>query len=394
MMRRRLLASACAMAVLSGPALAEGQTDWNVSPLSFDWDEWTASLSGAAGTTADTAAGTGYSEQTGTSVSALLLPRIERELDNGWQIGVRGAVLAYHDHLAGDVYGDRTFEKASLFAQTQYGRFEIGEQDGVAYRMAMTGPSVDEATSIDGASTSFFRDPATGRAFIDQFRLQSAVFASSNDAKITYLTPRWFGVQLGGSYTPYEAHGGLPFLSRGQTPADHQTNLFEGAANYSGYLGVVSYGLYVGAALGHDAARTVGHDDLFDAGFGGVADYTLDTVKLAFGGAWRLSNAYAFDIADAQDGGRTHAWRLSATATKGPWIAGLEFAGGAADDADPRPGIDEHGIEASLGYVINANLRLTTGWQRLRFQRDFGRFSSGLPNATLDAGFLHLEFHV
>jgi hypothetical protein len=390
-MRRRLLILTSAAVLMAGPSLAGDLTDWNVSPPRLDWQDWSASLGGVAG-------GTAYTDsaprQTGTSLSALLLPRLERELDNGWQIGARGAVLAWHDRLAGDLYGDRTFEKASLFAQTPFGRLEVGQQDGVAYRMSVTGPSVDEAVAIDGASTSFFRDPATGRTFIDIFRLQSAEFGSANDAKFSYSSPRWFGLQLGGSYSPYDARGGLPFVSRGATGADHETNLLEGAANYTGAVGAVSFVVYAGAVLGHDAARTAGHDDLVDWSLGGEADTTIDTVKLAFGGAFRQSDAYAFDIADARASGETHAWRLSTTATQGPWIAGLEYAGGNANRADVRPGLNVQGFEPSLGYVVNANLQLTLGWQELHIRRDVGTFFNGSSAATLNAGFLHVKFHV
>jgi hypothetical protein len=237
--------------------------------------------------------------------------------------------------------------------------------------------------------------PSTAQAaFIDIFRLQSAEFASANDAKFSYTSPRWFGLQLGGSYTPYDARGGLPFVSRGATAADHETNLFEGAANYTGAVGAVSFGLYAGGVLGHDAAPTAGHDNLVDWGFGGEADYTIGTIKLAFGGAWRQSNAYAFDIADARASGETHAWRLSTTATQGPWIAGFEYAGGTADRADARPGLDEQGFETSLGYVVNTNVQLTLGWQQLRFHRDVGAFFNASSDATLNAGFLHVKFHV
>lgn len=390
-MTHRTLGFVCAALLVAGPACASDLADWSVSPASLDWGDWSASLGGEAGATAS-AADAG-ARRDAASFAVLLLPRLERDLDNGWQIGARGAVLAYHDRLAGDVYGDRTFEKASLFAQTPYGRFEAGQQDGVAYRMAVIGPSVDEQTAIDGAGTTFFRNPATGRAFIDIFRLETAELATANDAKFSYVSPRLFGVQLGGSYTPYDAHGGLPFVSRGATGADRQTNMLEGAADYAGNFGATSLALYAGAVLGHDAARTAAHGNLVDWSIGGEADRMLGEIKLAIGGGFRRTNAYAFDIGDARTDGQTNAWRLSATATKGPWIAGVEYAGGVADRADTRPGLDIHGYEASLGYVVNSNLQLTLGWQELHYRRDTGTFFSGSPAATLNAAFLRLGFH-
>lgn len=393
---RRLFLAFTLGAALTTPAAADGLVDWNVSRPEIDWGDWTASLGALVGGSVFVAAVPRAGQDTQASLSALLFPHLERTLDNGWEIGLRGAVLAYHDRLSGDIYGDRTFEKAYLFAQTPYGRVELGEDDGAAYRMSMTGPYVDPQVAVDGAGTTFFRDPATGRAFIDIFRLQSAVFAGRNDAKFIYVSPRWFGIQLGASYTPYDAHGGLPFVSRGSR--DRQTNLTEAAANYTGYAGTISYGLYAGVALSHDNLSTPhptpGHDGLCDWGFGGEADDSIAGVKLAFGGAYRRSNAYAFDIGDVRGSGATRSWRVSTTATTGPWIGGLEYAGGDADRASPRPAMNEHGFEASLGYVINADLQLTGGWQQLLFRRDTGGFSTGGTSARLDAEFLHLTFHV
>jgi len=389
---RKLILVTVSCLVLAAPALGGGLTDWNLSPPETDLDGWTASLGGLAGGTLFTASD--LSQEQGASLSAVLYPRLERTLDNGWDIGARGAILAYHDRLAGDIYGDRTWQKGYLFAQTPYGRFEVGQDDGAAYRMSVTGPSVDDQVAIDNASTTFFRDPTTGRAFIDVFRLRSPVFASANDAKFTYVSPRWFGVAVSGSYTPYDAHGGLPFVSRGHGGPDRQQNLLEGAVSYQGYWGGLSYGLYGGAVFGQNAERTEGHANLRDWGFGGEAEQSIDGLKLAFGGGYRQSNAYAFDITDARNSGATQSWRVSTTATMGPWILGFEYAGGRADNAMPEPGIDAHGFGATLGYVINSNLQFTGGWQGIAYRRDNGVFFNDAPNVTLNAGFLHLRLHV
>jgi hypothetical protein len=386
--------TALAATIAAGQALADDGANWNVVPARVTWGDWTASLGGLAGGSVFSASGLDSSQSTGANLSALLVPRVSDTLDNGWEMGARGAILAYHDRLAGDVFGDRTVEKAYLFLQTAYGRFEAGQADGAGYRLSVTGPSVDDAVAIDNAGTTFFRDPATGRAFIDQFRIETAELASSNDAKFTYLSPQWFGVQLGGSYTPYDAHGGLPFLSRGQGGIDRQTNILEGAANYSGYAGALSYAVYAALSLAHDDMRTPGHNDLTDWSVGGEADYSLSDMKLALGAAWRQSNAYAFDIRDAQVSGQTNAWHVSTTLTRGPWIAGFEYAKGDADNDVSRPALDERGYEASLGYVINSNLQLTLGWQGLRFRRATETFFNGSSTADLNAEFLHLRFHV
>lgn len=376
-------------------ALADGVGDWTVSPWQAQWGDWSASLGGLAGGSFYTAAGNEPDRQGGANLAALLYPRLETTLGNGWDIGIRGAILAYHDRLAGDVFGNRTVEKAYLFAQTPYGRFEMGQADGAGYRLSIVGPSVDDAVAINNATTTFFRDPQTGHAFIDLFRLNTAELASSNDAKFTYVSPQWLGVQLAGSYTPYDAHGGLPFISRGHTDSNRQTNIFEGAATHSGDAGALSYEFYAAFATAHVDMRTPGHDGLTDWSLGGETEVPLDEdVRLALGAAYRHSNAYAFDIGDVRSSGTTDAWHVSTTLTKGPWLAGFEFAKGEADNALTRPALDERGYEVSAGYVLNSNLQLTLGWQNLRFRRDTGVFFNGSPDVEMNAEFLHARFHV
>ena len=241
-MRQAVLTAAFG-ALLAQPAAAEGLTAWSVAPLETQGDDWTAALGGVAGGTVSAASGP--AERAAASLSLLLQPRAETTLDNGWEVGLRGAVLAYHDRLAGDLYGDRSFEKSFVYVQTPYGRFEAGEDDGAAFRLGANAPSIDPATAIDGATTTFFHDPRSGRALIDMFRLQSAVFATGNDAKFTYVSPRWHGLEAAGSIAPYDAHGGLPFVSRG---ADRQTAIVEAGANYQDRLGSLSYTLSAGGA--------------------------------------------------------------------------------------------------------------------------------------------------
>ncbi len=99
--------------------------------------------------------------------------------------------------------------------QTRLGRIELGQTDGAAYTLATTGPVVEGDISIDNTNATFFRDPTTGGAFINVFQLNSAVESSLNYAKVSYYSPRLFGLQLGASFTPSEGKDVIPFLSGG-----------------------------------------------------------------------------------------------------------------------------------------------------------------------------------
>jgi hypothetical protein len=251
---------------------------------------------------------------------------------------------------------------------------------------------VDGETSLDNANATFFRDPATGQAFINIFALNSAVESSLNYAKISYYTPRLFGLQLAASYTPSEGKGVLPFLTGGPHVANRQHSIWEAALSYSNYFGPLSLGVYGGFAFGHAVDKTPGHEGLTDWGLGSEIDYNLnDDVKLSLGGAYRHANLYAFDINDALANGETTSAHLSATLSYGPWLVGGEIGDGTADGT-PKLGVK--GYEASIGYVFNANLQATLGWQELRYSRDAGSFYNGAPRIDMDAVFFHLRLHV
>jgi hypothetical protein len=368
--------------------------DWNLSPATANLGDWTATLGGSVSSTGYWAEQDALSDRAGLTASALLNAQISRTFDNGWELGIHAIFLPYHDQLSGDNYGNRFFEKDYITLQLPYGRFEIGQQDGAAYTMSITGPSVDGPITIDDANVGYFRDPTTGTAFTNIFQERTGVFASANDGKLSYYTPRLYGIQLGGSYTPSETRHGLPFLGSAPQVPDRETNILEAAANYNGDIGPASLQFYSGVAIGHDDARTADHNDLLDWGTGGEIDTNAGDVKLSFGAGYRQSNAYTYDIDEAFRSGNTHSIRFSTTATKGPWIAGFEYSIARAGDEPGLPGLHETGWQPALGYVINSNLQATLGWQHLRFTRDTGVFYNGKPDVSLQAAFLHLQFHV
>jgi hypothetical protein len=394
-MRAFLLAGATMAAVIATPALA-GLGNWSVSPWSTNLSNVSLTVGGRAqGTvlTADQPAAAGIDETT-ASGAATLTAALQRDYDSGLALALKGAFEIYHDRLSGDNYGDDFVQKVYAVAQTGLGRVEIGMTDGAAYALAVTGPMVDDETTLDNATATFFRDPSTGRAFVKGFALSSAVESSLNYAKISYYTPRLFGVQLAASYTPSEGKDVIPFISTGPRAPNRQESIWEAAVSYSDYFGPVSLGVYGGVMFAHadGATKTAGHEGLTEWGLGSEIDYNLnDDVKFAVGGGYRRSNAYTFDINDVLADGGTSSAHLSATVSSGPWIVGVEKGEGTAEGA-PKLGV--HGVSASVGYVFNANLQATLGWQQLHYDRDAGTFYNGAPRIRMDAAFLHLRLHI
>jgi hypothetical protein len=396
---RILLAAGATLALGRAPAMAgdlpADLTDWNLSPVNFTLAGFIGAIGADASGALYDAHQDGGINRAGATGSLLIEPSLETVLDNAWELGFRGAILAWHDHLSGDNYGNDVFEKAYGFLQTAYGRIEIGQQDGAAYKLVLNGPTVDDPVAINDANVTFFKDPTTGRALNGVFNLRSGVFDSANDAKISYYIPHFFDVQIGISYTPNAAKGGLPWIDQGHAVANRPDNILEAGANYAGYFGQAVIRAYAGIAVAGNAAPVAGHDDLRDMGLGLEVDYSLwGGAKLAVGGGFRQSNAYTFDPNQPFTNGHTRDWRASTTYTKGPWILGVEYDAGSADAHIGEPSLRENGTEASLGYVVNSNLQLTLGWERLHFERGSGVFYNGEPDVAGNAAFLHAGLHV
>ncbi len=94
--------------------------------------------------------------------------------------------------------------------------------------------------SLDNPQTTFFRDPSTGHAFTDHFALRTQIGASSNDAKLAYVSPALFGAQLALSFTPNMAKDFLPFVHAGPHVAGRQAAIWEAGLRYSDDVGPVT----------------------------------------------------------------------------------------------------------------------------------------------------------
>jgi predicted porin len=330
----------------------------------------------------------GYAD-TGVSGLASANLRVQRIFDDGMVVGARGEVLLYRDALSGDIYGNDTIEKLYGFVQTGFGRLEVGEQDGAGYQLALTGPQVEQLVSLEGAGISLFRDPLSGDQVGPAFTQVTAVQSSSNYAKINYVSPRLFGVQIGASFTPHIVREPLPFAGNPANVADGQNSIWEIAAGYSDYIGQVAVGLSAAYAHGGLRNRTFGFADLSDWSLGSQFAYMLGAVKLSLGADYRQTNAYLLDPTQALKGGGTHATHLSATGEWGSWVFGAEYV--FADVTGPTH-FNLAGYEAAAGYKLNDNLQISAGWQWQNRRRDAGAFYQGARGIDMNAGFLSLSY--
>src|SRR5258706_7217438 len=356
-----------------------------LEPPSWEFDNTTIRLGGVAAGALFTAHQSSGFDHTSVTSEAQANIQAQRIFDNGMVLGARSDFLLHHDAQSGDNYNSDTVEKIYVFAQTGFGRVEIGQQDGAAYTLGLVGPITNEQVTLENRNISLFRDPATGVDFGKLFQSITNVQSTSNFAKINYVSPRLLGIQIGASFTPKPVRTPLPFTGNLPNDPDQQQNIWEVAASYTGYFSSLAVGLSAGFAQGSVRNRNAAGDDLSDWALGGQLAYPVGSVKLSFGGAYRDSNAYLLGLGQVLAHARTHASHLSATAEWGSWIAGGEYS---LAQANGPVDYDITGYQLSAGYKFNDNLQFTGGWQWYDYSRNAGVFYNGSPRVRMNSGFL------
>jgi hypothetical protein len=327
---------------------------------------------------------------------AKLMPRLQRDYDSGLALALAGT-FTLADPLSRGRYNGDPVEQLYGEVRTGIGRVEVGIVDGAGYALKLALPAADDQISLDDAQTSFFRAPSGHRALTDLFALRTEVGASSNYGKIAYVSPQLFGVQVALSFTPSQGKQ-LPFLDAGPDVPGRQADIWEAALRYSTMAGPVSLSAYAAAAESRAEHKQPGQVGVGDLGLALRADYPLDDeITVSLGGAYRQSNAYAFDIERSYEGADTRVLHLSAGLTDGTWSAALEYGNGVAG-APPGLGaaaarLGLNGMEASLGYALSPGIQVSAGVQHLNYGRDRGVFADGTVRLSRDAAFLHLTLH-
>lgn len=376
--------------ILAGPAtdaLAD-PADWTLPPYQTDIGQAELDVDALAGGAAFGASGHGGQTESGV---VKLMPRLHRDYDSGLSLGLDATVTAA-DPLSFGRYGGDVFEKAYGDVRTGLGRLEVGQTDGAAYDLSVTGPKVDTEVSLDNPQTSFFRDPATRRAFAGALALSTEIGASLNYAKFAYVSPALFGVQVALSFTPAQGKDVLPFLREGPQVPGRQADIWEAALKYARDVGPVTLTGYAGLAEGRGEHKLPGQEGVSELGAGLRADYPLsDDITLSAGGAWRQGNAHDFDITQSWQAGTARAWQASTELSDGAFLLGFEYGSGDSDAVAALPHLGLVGYQASAGYVLSDSIQITGGWQRIAEDRSMGTFYNGAPRIRLDAVFLHLS---
>lgn len=224
----------------------------------------------------------------------------EVALDNGITAG------AYFQLLADRSEGASTIEESYLYLSSNWGRINLGEEDGIAYLIQVAPPMVD--AEVDGPRPDIGTFTAANGGTL---RYDQAPFAYTN--KFTYITPSFNGFQAGFSYTPSPSAGDLAGTAASVTSntAGDLKNGWEVAGRYEGSFDAVDAAIGAGYSK---ATRNSGRD---------LKDWNVGT-SFGFGG-FGLGAAYVnFDQNAAADT-KTTGWVFGGDYVTGPYKLGLNY---------------------------------------------------------------------
>jgi hypothetical protein len=239
------------------------------------------------------------------------------EADNGLKYGAQV-------QLEADQGGTNNADEVWTWLEGDWGRVQLGDQDGADSQMAYNaGLTQAGSGGIDGDVDDWFEN--VGNAVSSP-----EIEDTSDHTKITYYTPRIFGIQLGASLTPQTGSKGQDVANDDPDVNDDEFENHLGlGVNYKETFNEVELGLSltggIADAVGHD------HEDFASWSVGGFVDYMGINLGASYGdnGDTRGENNGSVDDDFFYDVGIGY--------SKGDWDASIgylhsEFKHGSTDD--------------------------------------------------------------
>jgi predicted porin len=286
----------------------------------------------------------------------------ETTLDNNLTFGVNVQLEANTDT------GDQIDESFMYVSSPTMGRLILGDENNAGYLTHVTAP--DGGVSLDSGDllnieafvipvVSVF-DTAVGSTYLR--------FFDNDSGKITYLTPRFGGFQLGASYIPnYEGGGDDNSALRSCTRCNGFSNGWAGGANYTADLGGVGLQLSAGAqwgdanASGADGGDT---DNLFAWSLGGQAGIAGFSAGFGFAKGEQGRGGSGSGAAGTNQINST-GWTVGAAYEVGPYKVGVDYMRGVGNpntvgaDTSGRQRLDQAVLSGT--YTLGPGIRLVGG---------------------------------
>lgn len=295
--------------------------------------------------------------------------------DNGLTFGV-------NVQLEANTSGDQ-IDESFLFLSGNFGRINLGSENSAGYLMQTAAPNV--ALPINsGSQTQHIINPTSGSLFRSPFGSTFIEPARDNDGqKLTYFTPRFFGVQLGVSYLPdIDPTGGD---RNGLVSDDNNfTNGVSVGVNYENTFG--DFGVLVSGGYYYAEAPDGSEGDDFQA-FSLGASFVYGGFEL--GGSYAQVTDGLFNVPDPDDDddfdpelfgdSDSYGWDVGIAYGMGPWSVSYTYFNG-QQDASPFTDdeIDHQSHAFGARYDLGSSIALvgTVGYSE--FEQDNGPENDGV----------------
>ncbi len=177
--------------------------------------------------------------------------------------------------------GDNVADKTMIYVQSNFGRVEMGAYDSVSKQMQVSANSITTVSGgIDGYAPKWFSQKTSdgrsaGAHYVIWPELLTNCDCISYANKVTYITPKFNGFQVGVSYTPDISTHGTVSRYRAVPKNDNGNfrDLFDFGVTYEGKFKDVSTKVGLIAQHGKSKSLTVARKDLNAFELGAVVEY-------------------------------------------------------------------------------------------------------------------------
>jgi hypothetical protein len=260
-----------------------------------------------------------------------------------------GISVGFDVQLEGNSQGDQ-IDESYLFVDGAFGRLVLGSENAADYIMHVSAPSAGKAYGVlESSAFDWITRPnnvvaitTTAGRLVRDSSISDGSFAGGgftgvgdDQNRVTYYTPRFWGLQGGISFTP----GNIEDASANAGVVDRNTNrayAWHGALNYTNTFGqfmvAASAGISYWPKVKNQVSTSALDDSIVDYQFGLNVGYA----GFVIGGAYRRYDAGDNNINDG------HAWNVGATYTTGPFAVGLSYHEGKAEGSTAVSGSDKY----------------------------------------------------
>jgi predicted porin len=268
------------------------------------------------------------------------------------------------------------FDEMYGFMKGSWGEFRFGQEDSAASLMIVRAPAAG-ALGGDAVWDEFVSNAglAAGSPYVT-----SGINDGNDATKVIYLSPQFFGFDVGVSYAANAGEGERVDTQRDRVAAgDNEVSV---AARYRGTVGSVGLQLGAGAMWADGPARTP------TAEFESISAYFFGAQLAAFGFA--IGGEYAFGKYNGASVGRTairkglddsNHWLAGATYTLGSVVLGAVYGNGTQDNGGTLKDRDHTVWGIGVLYNLAPGLGLYAAYNSIQDEN----VPIAAPNATSTA---------